>query len=795
MKQKYFCYLFFCMSSFFGFSQQATHLSFDGVDDAVNCGTSLNAIIDPLNTLTVEAWVRPSTNTGLGVIVGNYANSNQSSMQFLLRRDSNGYSFWIQGTGSFKVVNATNTVVLNTWQHVAGVWNGSDMKVYVNGTLVATTLDVNDSSFATTTNSMFIGNNQAGTGPERFTGSIDEVRVWSSVRTVEQINGSKNCELSGTENGLLAYYNFNQGIDSADNSAVTTLNAAVGPNGTLTNFALNGTTSNWLAGSPVTSGSVVPSNPIVSSPVIYSQGDAATALTASAGANGNGLLWYTTATSGVGSTTAPTPSTTDIGTTSYWVSSTNANGCESDRVQIMVNVKVSNDDCADAIPLTVGPSSFSDFPVDVLLTTATNSGLPAPTCGDFQGGDLWYSVTVPASGNVVIETNGAGIYNTGLELYSGACGALTSVICDNNSGNGSYSRAVIIGQTPGTVLLVRVWENFIGISNSQFQISAYDYVVPATHLNFDGMNDFVVSANAVASNTQNQTYQAWFRIPAIPANGDRILQRGIDGTGGWSLQVDVTSTGRLSAGISATLDTFVIGTTVLLPNTWYHVTFVFENNNSLRLYLDGSLEASVVIGNRTLRNSDNRIRVGAGNIASEFFRGDIDEVRVWGFALSEADILATKDCELDEIQDNLLLYYKFNQGFDLTNNIAVTTAIDDSGNANQGTLNGFALTGATSNWASGAAVSIGTTCQVLNTAGFEQHSVIVYPNPTKGLVAIQSTETVTITVYDIVGKLIFSKQIDNQFQNIDLSTMSSGIYLLKVTNTNGAVQTHKIIKE
>jgi hypothetical protein len=53
-------------------------------------------------------------------------------------------------------------------------------------------------------------------------------------------------------------------------------------------------------------------------------------------ATGTNLLWYTSATGGVGSATAPTPSASSAGTTSYWVTQTNASGCESDRAQIDV---------------------------------------------------------------------------------------------------------------------------------------------------------------------------------------------------------------------------------------------------------------------------------------------------------------------------------------------------------------------------------------------------------------------------------------------------------------------------
>lgn len=53
----------------------------------------------------------------------------------------------------------------------------------------------------------------------------------------------------------------------------------------------------------------------------------------------------------------------------------------------------------------------------------------------------------------------------------------------------------------------------------------------------------------------------------------------------------------------------------------------------------------------------------------------------------------------------------------------------------------------------------------------------------------------SVEVYDMIGKLILSKQIENEFQNLDLTNFPTGIYLLKATNTNGFTQTHKIIKE
>jgi hypothetical protein len=638
----------------------ATHLNFDGVDDLVNCGTSLNTVLDPLNTITVEAWVRPSTNTGLGVIIGNYANSNQTSMQFLLRRDSNSYSFWMQGTGTFKNVIATNSVIVNTWQHVVGVWNGADLKIYVDGVLAGTTTGVNDSSFATTTNVMMIGNNQAGTGAERFTGSIDEVRIWSTAKTIEQLNGSKNCELQGSESGLIAYYNFNQGLDASNNASITTLNAITGPNGTLTNFTLNGTTSNWLAGSPVTTGSIVPSVASVTTPVVYTQGDTASALTATAGTNGTGLLWYTTATGGVGSAIAPTPSTATVGNTSYWVSSTNANGCESARVEIVVTVN-------------------------------------AP--------------------------------------------------------------------------------------------------LPATHLNFDGVDDVVDLGSALTTYFTGKTkvtIQAWVRSETNSGLGTIVGNYNYP-TNNNSMQMMLRRDGAnyafwLDSGSGYT-SVSAMGSVVL--NTWQHVTGTWDGT-TMRIYVDGVLANSSaktgVIPSRTTSFS-------IGSNTSERFDGDIDEVRLWDKALTATDIMNTMNCEA-QTQPELVAYYKFNQGFDAINNVGITTATDDSGNVNNGTLTNFTLNGTISNWKLGSTITSGSTCTTLSNSDFENvTSMNIYPNPSTGIFNIDVQENISVEIYDILGKSVANQKLTIGSNSIDISNLQSGIYVLKVINSKGINKSFKLIKK
>ncbi|MFD2721648.1 fibronectin type III domain-containing protein [Hymenobacter monticola] len=121
-----------------------------------------------------------------------------------------------------------------------------------------------------------------------------------------------------------------------------------------------------------------------------------------------------------------------------------------------------NDDCAGAISVPVSATSTCTTQVSADNTLATSSaGVPQPTCANYNGRDLWFSVTVPASGSVtvrtVISTTGTDVGDTGMSIYSGTCGSLTQLGCSDDEGGGTKSLLAYTGRTPGEVLYVRVW--------------------------------------------------------------------------------------------------------------------------------------------------------------------------------------------------------------------------------------------------------------------------------------------------------------------------------------------------
>jgi YbbR domain-containing protein len=70
--------------------------------------------------------------------------------------------------------------------------------------------------------------------------------------------------------------------------------------------------------------------------------------------------------------------------------------------------------------------------------------------------------------------------------------------------------------------------------------------------------------------------------------------------------------------------------------------------------------------------------------------------------------------------------------------------------------------------------------------------VILYPNPTSGLLHIDSDQAVEkIEVYDLLGREVIASGSETQ---VDLSTLSSGVYLVKV-HVENEVHVRKVLKE
>ncbi|MEI7981401.1 MAG: LamG domain-containing protein, partial [Bacteroidota bacterium] len=206
------------------FSGPGNALNFQGWGDYVDLGD----VIENFTTCTTEAWVywRGPVETYSEIcskeLVNSFSIIDPGSGDYRMHCNFGNGSSW----GS--PVNSTTPVPTNQWVHLAATRDGSgNIKIYINGIKDAST-GINSANGGST-NNRGIGGKPVGGGIQGpFNGLIDEVRIWNTVRTADQIREDMMCTLTGNESGLLAYYrmDYSDGDILYDNS-VNSLNGTL----------------------------------------------------------------------------------------------------------------------------------------------------------------------------------------------------------------------------------------------------------------------------------------------------------------------------------------------------------------------------------------------------------------------------------------------------------------------------------------------------------------------------------------------------------------------------------------
>ena len=212
----------------------------------------------------MEAWIYP-TSWKAQVWQGNIISKESTTgTGYMLRAGAGGKLNINFGSGGpwNELTSATNVLTLNTWQHVAGTYDGAFLRLYVNG-ILTDSLAKTVSMVGTSTVNLYLGESPAYAG-RQFPGIIDEVRIWNVVKTKSELTTNMNNELCTVPSSVKAYYTLNQGTAGGTNTTITTATDYSGNSntGTLTNFALTGTASNWVVGKSLVPGIIVSSNNI-----------------------------------------------------------------------------------------------------------------------------------------------------------------------------------------------------------------------------------------------------------------------------------------------------------------------------------------------------------------------------------------------------------------------------------------------------------------------------------------------------------------------------------------------------
>lgn len=187
---------------------------FDAINDWIDCsGNDGNKIAAeslnlPTDVITLECWVKPHTYSIWHSMVAFMQDNGSFEKGWDLEtRDDKKFAFALNTTGnsSLTYLETTNTFEEETWYHVAGVYDGTEQRIYVNGVLEATAtaqsgpIDYADSWLAL---GMYKDDNEAFS----LDGTLDEVRIWNVARTQEELQADMCRKLTGDEAGLVAYF-------------------------------------------------------------------------------------------------------------------------------------------------------------------------------------------------------------------------------------------------------------------------------------------------------------------------------------------------------------------------------------------------------------------------------------------------------------------------------------------------------------------------------------------------------------------------------------------------------------
>lgn len=236
----------------------------------------------------------------------------------------------------------------------------------------------------------------------------------------------------------------------------------------------------------------------------------------------------------------------------------------------------------------------------------------------------------------------------------------------------------------------------------------------------------ILSSSYATNAVNNLTMEAWVKWNGSTGTNQFIYYNGNSSANGYGIFVNAANANRLSilcGGVN-----LLNSTATLTVGTWQHVAAV-RAAGSWILYLNGTAFAVTNPASTPVAPTTGGTFVGRSITTTEYFKGAIDEVRVWNTPLSAAQINANKVGCITAPQAGLVGYWQFNEAIG-----SGTSCVDASGGGRTLTLSNAAARQVTADyvWNYGD-LGTGTGINASHTY------------------AATGTYTVTLTVTDVTG--------------------------------------------
>ncbi len=724
-------------------------LRFDGANDYVSFG---NASALGLSNFTVETWFRRE-GAGVATSTSSAGQGGLTSAIPLLtkgRGQADGSALdmnWFLGidtststpriTADFEegatanpglnhAIFGTTPIVQNSWYHAAATYNGSVLRVYLNGTLEASAT-VNRAAQAGSIQHAALGSGLTSTGAPGgfFNGSLEEPRVWNIARTEAQIRDTLNQEVTSAP-GLVARWGLNEG------SGTAAANTVGPPNGTLLGTA---PLAQWVAGLPFSPDPVAPGT--------YGLAFTDTNSYATMGAAPPLALTTFTVEGWFKRTGAGTTNTTGTGGIVNAIPLFGKGAAELETpANLNMNYLVVIDDDADVLAADFEDTAGgANHPIRGTTTIQNGRWYHAAATFDGDNWRLYLDGNLEADLPVTATPEASSIQHFGLATSITSTGQrkgyfqgeLDEVRVWDHARSpaqigSSFDQEITaaaglvasfgLNEGVGTVAGDQAGDDVSGVIYNAGWVDGFSPAPPPPTssdraLDFDGTNDYVTFGDPSSLDLAQFTVETWFKregvgtatttgtggIPdALPllthgapqaegSNVDMDWFLGLDQSSGVlvaDLEQGVGGTGTLGANHP------VSGVTPVTDTDWHHAAATYDG--TWRLYLDGQLDRTLAV-NQPTRSDTTQLAALATALestgeANGFFAGALDEARVWNRALSAAEIAGNMDLALTS-GTGLVSRWGLNEG--LGTNVGNSIAGGAGGTATNGPIwvNGF----------------------------------------------------------------------------------------------------------
>ena len=658
-------------------------------------GMAIPGIFDKkYDSATIEFWIKPNSIKAWNQSAG------PGWGTFMMHAEANG-GYTVGWDTSNRITTGASTIQVNRWRHIAIVINGSKLTIYVNGVAKNSITSKTYSGIGGFGEFVFTATNSNNSFAD---GSFDEIRFWNKARTAAEIKASYQAQFHGDlmPEGLIGYYKGDlitvdgeeKLRDHIGSNHARILNSSYSLDNSTQTFGsstaelsaeINAFTSDVYVGTPVT-------------------------LSAKYSDSAKKLYW----------------DVEDAGVSNLHVISPTITFKNEGEQKVVVTVEDSE-----------GNKATNELIVNVLAEKPIDATFRASKDLIVMGEKVHFIVENPAYGQLYewsfpgaeVE-NFTGLHASAVYRVKGKQTATLKVtsIASGKSATSSINIQILESEpvaafsiNPAVILL---GEKTYLVDESRYNPSEWIWTIENAKSCYiiNGQNS---SFTPTACGVYNVTLEAGNQIGSSKHTRERGLivcnadsKNGLSFSGREEAKVTATTNGfsgqrniltvewwmcpdqlsdnSLSLGESSS--TFMIYTdskgvthtcangytgkslsNYVIANEWHHYAVIL-NDGFVDYYRDGEYFSTSYISYNAFIPSMNSFSIGLNNAK---MNGQIDELRVWGKIIKDADLLAVCNGPIENPAEHsdLLLYYDFNQsGGDV---------IDRTANGNNGVRSGF----------------------------------------------------------------------------------------------------------